>query len=52
MTQQCERVESGKGEWKCDRCKALWYGELAKTDWRPSECPSYSLSSTNREPHL
>lgn len=33
----CEAVAS-VGEFKCDRCRALWYGELAKTDWRPSEC--------------
>ncbi len=39
---QCERREVSKGEWTCDRCKSLWYGELAKTDWRPSECPEYS----------
>lgn len=44
MTQQCERRENGKGEWKCDHCEALWYGELAKTDWRPSECRTKALT--------
>lgn len=33
----CEAVKTGN-EFKCDRCRALWYGELAKTDWRPGEC--------------
>lgn len=36
--QQCERRQSGSGEWTCDLCKSLWFGELAKTEWRPSEC--------------
>jgi len=49
MTQQCERRESGNGEWTCDRCEALWFGELAKTDWRPSTCPGYSVSRPHRE---
>lgn len=34
----CERRSDKAGEWTCDHCKALWFGELAKTDWRPSEC--------------
>ena len=44
----CERRMTGENEWTCDRCKSLWYGELAKTDWRPSECPAYSVSSQDR----
>lgn len=42
---KCERRQDGDGAWICDRCESLWYGELAKTDWRPSTCP---LSSHNR----
>lgn len=34
---QCEAVQTD-GEIKCDRCQMLWFGELAKTDWRPSDC--------------
>lgn len=33
----CEAIATA-GEFKCDRCQALWYGELAKTDWRPGAC--------------
>lgn len=45
MNAVCERRENGKGEWICDRCSALWYGELAKTDWVPSTCRSYPVPS-------
>jgi hypothetical protein len=41
----CDRRMNGETEWICDRCKALWYGELAKTDWRPAECRSPEISS-------
>jgi hypothetical protein len=34
---KCEAVATG-GEFKCERCHALWFGELAKTDWRPGAC--------------
>lgn len=40
----CERRENKPGEWVCDRCESLWYGELAKTDWRPSQCRGASPS--------
>lgn len=39
MIDKCERRCEQSGEWICDRCVSLWFGELAKTDWRPSECP-------------
>lgn len=35
---ECERRQNEPGEWICDRCESLWFGELAKTDWRPSTC--------------
>lgn len=43
--EKCERREDTPGEWTCHRCMALWFGELAKTDFRPSECRSRAVPS-------
>lgn len=34
----CVRKQEKEGEWICHRCESLWFGELAKTDWRPDKC--------------
>jgi hypothetical protein len=49
MPEKCERRMEPDGWWIFDRCESLWSGELAKTDWRPSECPSYSFPSQERQ---
>jgi len=48
MNEQCERREISPGEWVCDACTALWFGELAKTEFRPSECRSPPVPSHHR----
>lgn len=36
----CEKRRNDPGEWICDRCGSLWFGQLAETDWLPLSCPA------------